>query len=107
MENVNQEVGSMVAHMFAVFIQIWPQCSTRENDMIKFIIQDAITRHEATIMTDYSIPSLAGIPELESMATQLDSWREQAHPRFILEKMIKRCSHETAGDAVHRALPHG
>src|SRR5271170_711510 len=93
----------MVAHMFAVFIQIWPQCSRREKDMIKFIIQDAITRHEATIMTDYSIPSLAAIPELESMATRLDSWREQAHPRFILEKMIKRCSHETAV-ICHRGL---
>src|SRR5271170_3035462 len=93
----------MVAHMFAVFIQIWPQCSRREKDMIKFIIQDAITRHEATILTDYSIPSLASIPELESIATRLDSWREAAHPRFILEKMIRRCSHETAV-ICHRGL---
>jgi serine/threonine-protein kinase ATR len=102
-ENVDQEVGSMVAHMFAVFIQTWPQCSTREKDMINFIVQDAITRHEATILTDYSIPSLASIPELESIATRLDSWREAAHPRFILEKMIRRCSHETAV-ICHRGL---
>ena len=103
MENVDQEVGSMVAHMFAVFIQTWPQCSTREKDMINFIVQDAITRHEAIILTDYSIPSLASIPELESIATRLDSWREAAHPRFILEKMIRRCSHETAV-ICHRGL---
>lgn len=102
-ENVDQEVGSMVAHMFAVFIQTWPQCSTREKDMINFIVQDAITRHEAIILTDYSIPSLASIPELESIATRLDSWREAAHPRFILEKMIRRCSHETAV-ICHRGL---
>ena len=103
MENVDQEVGSMVAHMFAVFIQTWPQCSTREKDMINFTVQNAITRHEATILTDYSIPSLASIPELESIATRLDSWREAAHPRFILEKMIRRCSHETAV-ICHRGL---
>ena len=102
-ENIHQEVGSMVAHMFAVFIQIWPSCSTREKDMIKFIIQDAITRHEAAIMTDYSIPSLVSIPELESIASRLDSWREQAPPRLILEIMIKRCSHETA-IICHRGL---
>lgn len=71
--------------------------------MINFIVQDAITRHEATILTDYSIPSLASIPELESIATRLDSWREAAHPRFILEKMIRRCSHETAV-ICHRGL---
>ena len=86
----------MLAHMLAVFIQIWPLCTAREKDMIKLIIQDAITLHEEVIMTDYSMPSLSNIPELEGIARQLDGWREKAAPRFILELLIRRCSHETA-----------
>ena len=71
--------------------------------MIKLIIQDAISRHEAIITTDYSMPSLAGIPELESIAIRLDEWRVKAAPRFVLEKLIQRCNHETAV-ICHRGL---
>ena len=96
-ENVDStEVGSMVAHMFAAFVQIWPQCTAQEKDLIKFVINDAVSRHEQIIMTDYSLPSLSGIPELERIATRLDEWRDKIVPRFVLEKLILRCSHETA-----------
>ena len=86
----------MVAHMLAVFLQIWSQCSQREKALIKVVIQKVVTRHEQIIMTDYSMPSLSGIPELENIATQLDEWRDKAAPRFVMEKLIRRSSHETA-----------
>jgi serine/threonine-protein kinase ATR len=90
------EVATMLAHMLAVFIQTWPLCSVREKDLVKMVIQDAITRHEEVIMTDYTMPTLAGIPELENIANRLDIWRDKAAPRFLLEILIRRCSHETA-----------
>lgn len=97
MENIpSGEVATMLAHMLAVFVQIWPLCAAREKDMIKMIIQDAITRHEEVIVTDYSMPSLANVPELESLARRLDVWRDKAPARFLLEVLIRRCSHETA-----------
>lgn len=97
------EIGTMIAHMFSVFVQIWPKCSTREKDMIKLVIQDAISRHESDIMTDYSIPSLSSIAELEAIAATVDEWRDKASPRFILEILLRRCSHETAV-ICHRGL---
>lgn len=90
------EVATMLAHLLAVFTQTWPLCSTREKDLIKMVIQDAITRHEEVVMTDYTMPTLSYIPELESIAKRLDSWRDKAAPRFLLEILIRRCSHETA-----------
>jgi serine/threonine-protein kinase ATR len=103
-ENVQSgEVGTMLAQMFAVFVQIWPLCSAREKDLIRMVIQDAVTRHEQIVMTDYSIPSLSGIPELEKLAKRLDEWRTKAAPRLALEVLIRRCSHETAA-ICHRAL---
>jgi hypothetical protein len=103
-ENVeSSEVGTMLAQMFAVFVQIWPLCSAREKDLVKMVTQDAVTRHEEIVMTDYSIPSLSGIPELERLAKRLDEWRGKAPPRMVLELLIRRSSHETAA-ICHRAL---
>lgn len=93
----------MVAHMFAVFVQIWPQCSTREKDMIKLVIRDAITKHEQLVMTDYLLPSLSNIAELKDVSESLDTWRKKAPPKFLLEALIRRCSHETAV-ICHRGL---
>ena len=70
---------------------------------MKFVVQEAITLHEQVVMTDYSIPSLACIPELQSLAKRLDDWRSKAMPKFVLEKLIRRCAHETA-IICHRGL---
>lgn len=86
----------MLAHMLAIFMEIWPKCTDHEKDMIRLVIEDAIGRYEEIIMTDYSIPSLAGIPELEKIAQRLDNWREKAAPRFLLELLLRRCNNETA-----------
>jgi serine/threonine-protein kinase ATR len=90
------DVGSMLAHMLAVFMEIWSKCTIREKDMIRLVIEDAIGRYEEVIMTDYSIPSLAGVPELEDIAKRLDGWREKASPRLLLELLLRRCNNETA-----------
>ena len=97
------EVVAMLAHMFAVFVQIWPRCSVREHDMIKLVIQDAITLHAHVIMSDYSLPSLSSIPDLQSFATDIEAWKGKAHPRLMLETLIRRCGHETAV-ICHRGL---
>jgi len=97
------EVGAMLAHMIAVFMQIWSKCNAREKDMIKLVIQDVIGLFEEVINTDYSIPSLSDIPELEQIAKRLNGWREKAAPRFVLELLLRRCNNETAV-ICHRGL---
>jgi serine/threonine-protein kinase ATR len=98
----DKDVGTMVGHMFAAFVQICQRCSKREKDVISVVVGDAVTRHEKMLKADYTLPSLSSIPELQSIASALDEWREKA-PQRLLQELIRRCSHEIAV-ICHRGL---